>query len=118
MHYRECMKILMNVIRQTINHRAPVKAPKCRTKLTHRSRSPLARRLTLRTAAMIDSAHSADAPADAQTAADDDCKQPADTNRLQRISITFDHANADLAVSAITSLEQTYQFPTKQQIQA
>jgi hypothetical protein len=66
---------------------------------------------------MIDSAHSADAPADEQTAGDDDCKQPADTNRLQRVTIAFDHANADLAVSAITSLEQTYQLPTMQQIQ-
>jgi hypothetical protein len=65
------------------------------------------------TAAMIDSAHSADA----QTAAADDCKQPAGTNRLQRTTIIFDHANADVAVSAITSLEHTYQFPTMQQIQ-
>jgi hypothetical protein len=68
-------------------------------------------------AAMIDSACLADAPADAQTAANDDCKQPAGTNRLQRITIKFDHVNANVAVSAITSLEQTYQFPTMQQIQ-
>jgi hypothetical protein len=56
------------------------------------------------TAAMIDSAHAADAPADEQTEGDDDCKQPADTNRLQRITIELDHANAYLAVSVITSL--------------
>jgi hypothetical protein len=68
-------------------------------------------------AAMIDSACLADAPAEAQTAANDDCKQPAGTNRPQRITIKFDHVNANVAVSAITSLEQTYQFPTMQQIQ-
>jgi O-acetyl-ADP-ribose deacetylase (regulator of RNase III)/transposase InsO family protein len=68
-------------------------------------------------AAMIDNTCSADAPAEAQTAANDDCKQTAGTERPQRITIKFDHVNADLAVNAITSVEQTHQFPTMQQIQ-